>query len=335
VSDVAVTWAKAQTCMSVLRGRKGPDGVKGPDRVRPDRNAKQVLVHMASYADAAGEAWALVSVLALEMDVDERTVERGRQALVEDGLLIKTGRTKVYEGKIVPIYQLPLETGHASTVRRIKAERAAERAVDLAASGHVDKAAWGDTRVTPDGPLGVTRVSPQTDAGVAPRGDTGVTQIGKGISQGLTPFAGERASEADQGVGIVADGPHLTEAKAAWHRKAPGMVADAPVRSAWTTALQVRGWSEARLCAAVTACVAGDAAFGWGRAPMLHRWLAEERYLSWDQAEFAGAAAVAGSARATWSGPDRVSHAHRPHGSFPLSRDVYGRAGRGRSQAKT
>lgn len=113
MSDVAVTWAKAQECVDAA-GKK-------------DRNAKQTLVHLASYVDALGVGWASVPVLAMEMDVSERSVQRGLRALEAMSLIKATGEKKNMEGRLYPYYQLPLETGHASTARRRRAERAAAR----------------------------------------------------------------------------------------------------------------------------------------------------------------------------------------------------------------
>lgn len=265
MSDVAVTWAKAQSCLT----KAG----------KPDRTAKQVLVHMASYADAAGEAWALVSVLALEMEVDERTVERGRKALVASGLLLKTDQMKVHRGKRVPIYRLPLDVGHASTVRRLKAERAA----------------WGDTGDAPRGDTGVareetgaTRVSPQDVADVTPRGDTGVAQIGNEITQGLKPSASARASEA---------------AGKAWATKARERVSPKRVAASWQAAVARSGETDDRVLSAVRACVARDPDFARGKAMNLDRWLDEDRFLAWlpDDGALAQAPVVAG-----WAGPAAV-----------------------------
>lgn len=289
MSDIAVTWAKAQTCYSVLKGRNGK-----PDRQRVDRNAKQVLIHMASYADAAGEAWALVSVLAVEMEVEERTVERGRKALVEAGLLIRTGETKTYKGKVIPIFQLPVETGYASTVRRIAAERGAREAVD--------HSAWGDTGVAPDRGLGATPVSPVTDPGVTPWGDTGVALIGKEIIKGLTPCASAREIEVVRTV----DDPHRAEAEAAWGRKAQPRVIPGMIDKSWPRALAVSGWTSERMAAAVTACVARNPDFERGKAVGLHKWLDERCYEVWDVTPEPADQAVRVVA---WEGPAEVRQA--------------------------
>jgi len=268
MSDVAVTWAKAQSCLT----KAG----------KPDRTAKQVLVHMASYADAAGEAWALVSVLALEMEVDERTVERGRKALVASGLLLKTDQMKIHRGKRVPIYQLPLDVGHASTVRRLKAERAA----------------WGDTGDAPRGDMGVareetgaTRVSPQHVSDVTPRGDTGVAQIGNRITQGLKPSASACASEA---------------AGKAWATKAPERVAPPRVEASWLNAVERSRETDDRMLSAVRACVARDPDFGRGKAMNLDRWLDEDRFMAWlpDDGALAQTPIILG-----WAGPANVKAA--------------------------
>lgn len=263
MSDVAVTWAKAQVCP----GKSG----------KPDRTAKQVLVHMASYADAVGEAWVLVGLLALEMDVEERTVERGRKALVAAGLLIKTGRTRLHNGKLVPIYQLPLDTGHASTARRIKAEREA----------------WGDTGVAPSPAPGATRVSPQDVVNVAPRGDTGVAQIGKGITQELKLSAGACA-----------------KAQAMWAVKAPERVSPKRVEAAWAAAIDRAGVDDGAMLDAVARAVERDPDFGRGRAMNLDRWLGEDRFMAWlaegGLGEGAGRVEGADGRPGDWGGPEAV-----------------------------
>lgn len=280
MSDVAVTWAKAQTCMSVLKGRNGK-----PDRSRPDRNAKQVLVHMASYADAEGTAWVLVDVLALEMDVSDRMVERGRKALVEAGLLIRTGETKLHKGRVVPIYRLPVETGHASTIRRIHAERA-------------EALARGDTGDTPSDGAGRHPCHPTPDAGVTPRGDTGDTQIGKGITQDETQGVRASASAVDQ-----AWSEGFAEACAAWAGKAPERVSPARSWTAWVAALDRSGLAEADLLRAVEAAVARDPDFSRGKAMNLDRWLTEDRYRSWLAQDGRRSRPVTPG---RWDGPDDV-----------------------------
>ena len=154
MSDVAVTWAKAQDC--------------------PTSKAKQVLGCLATYADVEGEVWALVPVLAMESQSTDRTVQRALQALKGAGLIVLTGRSHVHRGKRVPIWRLNLDHGFASTRARMIAE---------------SRARSGDVSVTPSAPSGVTPVSPQNVADVTARGDTDVTQIGNEDSQGLTPSA--------------------------------------------------------------------------------------------------------------------------------------------------
>lgn len=260
MSDIAVTWAKAQECVDAK-------GVR-------DRNAKQTLVHLASYVDAAGEGWAAVGVLALEMDVSERSVQRGLAKLKALGLIKDTGRTKVFEKRVFPIYALPLDTGHANTMRRIKAEREASR---------------GDAGVTPRAGVGVTQVSPQDVASVTPTGDTGVTQIGKENTQGLKPFAGARACKA---------------ACEAWGDKAPERVAPRHVERAWLTVIERSGVSDDQLLGAVLAAVARDPDFGRGKAMNLDRWLDEGRYEPW--LSLAGEAPAA-TASSVWDGPQDVA----------------------------
>lgn len=274
-----MTWAKAQTCSSASG--------------RPDRNAKQVLVHLASYADAAGEAWVLVSILALEMDVDERTVQRGKRALIRAGLLIETGQTRVHRGRVVPIYRLPLETGHASTLRRLNAER--EAALSR-----------GDATVTPNEGAGRHPCHPTLDAPVTPLGDTRVTQIGNRITQDKPLSAGGRARDAD---GVA--GPGWTEAfevsLAAWAAKAPERASRTRSWPAWVAALERADVSEGDLARAVLAAVARDPDFGRGRAMNLDRWLTEGRFESWLVVE-GRAPAVAGQRAvvAPWIGPPDI-----------------------------
>lgn len=252
MSDIAVTWAKAQDC--------------------PDRNAKQVLVHLASYADAEGEAWALIPLLAFEMQVSDRTIQRGMRALQGAGLIQPAGRTHKHQGKIVPVWSLRLDLGHANTKRRLAAERGSR----------------GDAAVTPRPGAGVTPVSPQDGADVTPSGDTGVTQIGKGITQGLTPSACACA-----------------KAQAMWAEKAPERVSPVRVEAAWAAATERTGVQPDALLAAVTAAVRRDPDFGRGKAMNLNRWLDESRFLAW----LGDGDADPTPGRAVWSGPAEIEAA--------------------------
>ena len=265
MSDVAVTWAKAQECVDAA-GKK-------------DRNAKQTLVHLASYVDALGVGWASVPVLAMEMDVSERSVQRGLRALEAMSLIKATGEKKNMEGRLYPYYQLPLETGHASTARRRKAERAAARGDRVSPQGGENPGSPGD------------KVSPQDVASVTPRGDTGVTQIGKGITQGFKPSASVRASEA---------------AGKAWAVKAPERVSPKRVEASWLNAVERSRESDDRLLSAVRACVARDPDFGRGKAMNLDRWLDEDRFMAWlpDDGALAQAPIILG-----WAGPANVKAA--------------------------
>lgn len=265
MSDVAVTWAKAQECVD-------KDG-------RRDRNAKDVLKTMAAWADAAGSVWAAVPVLAIECDVSERTVQRGLRALKAYGLLIQTAETKTYRGRVYPIYQMPLETGHASTVRRLEAERKAS--------------SRGDASVTPSEARPVTSASPLDDTGVTPPGDTGVTQIGKEIPQGLKPSGSVRASEA---------------ACRVWAEKAPERVSPRHAERAWLAAVERSGVDGDRLLSAVRAAVARDPDFARDRAMNLDRWLDEDRFEAWLPE---GDAPAQAPAMKGWAGPADVAKAVR------------------------
>lgn len=261
MSDVAVTWAKAQECVDA-NGRR-------------DRNAKDVLKTLAAWADASGEVWASVPVLAMECDASERTIQRGLRALKGMRLLHDTGRQKLHLGRLYPIYQMPLEEGHASTVRRLKAER--------------DARARDDAGVTPRDDLGVTLVSPEGVTGVTPRGDMGVTQIGNEITQGLKPTSGACARKA---------------ACEAWASKAPERVAPRPVERAWLSAIERSGLNDERLLASVLAAVARDPDFARGKAMNLDRWLDDGRYEAWLPVETVEPVAMSSG---VWAGPAEVA----------------------------
>lgn len=265
MSDIAVTWAKAQTVW--LR-----PGVK-------DRSAGQTLVHLASYADAEGEAWALVPMLALEMDTSERTVQRGLAALKAAGLIAPTGEQKKHNGRLVPYYQLKLDHGHANTRERLKAEREAAR---------------GDMGVTPSEGAGCHGCHPSGDMGVGSRGDTGVTQIGKRISQTELEGACARATAIDDDV---------EAAVSAWAAKAPERVSANLVRAAWARAVERTRVASADLRRAVLAAVARDPDFRRGKAMNLDRWLDQERFRAWLVADGGGSATAEVAA---WTGPDAV-----------------------------
>ena len=299
MSDIAVTWAKAQTC--------------------PDRSAKQVLVDLAGYADATGEAWALVSVLAFESQATDRTVQRALRALEGARLIVRTGRNKTFKGKVMPIYKMPLDTGPANTrdaMRALgaaawgdtgdtprKAARASGEVRERQANGGRSRASGGtdghrgasgescsgtvrgDADVTPDPMLGVTRVTPQETTDVTPWGDTGVTQIGKLDSQGLKPSA--RA---------------CAKATRIWATKAPERVSPVRVAAAWAAALErTPGLTADQLESAVAAAVKRDPDFGRGKAMNLDRWLGEDRFAAWLAEGEPGL-----PERAGWAGPADV-----------------------------
>lgn len=264
MSDIAVTWAKAQTCPTLPK----PGKAEG-HKPSPDRNAKQVLVHLASYADAEGEVWALVPLLAMEMDVSDRTVQRGLAALQAAGLVQATGQNKRHNGRLVPYYRLQLESGPANTKARLSAMKAA---------------ATGDASVTPSSDAPRHMRHPTGDTGDTPPGDTGVTQIGKEITQGLTPSACACA-----------------KAQGLWAGKAPERVSPVRVAASWAAAIERTGVEAEPMLAAVSAAVTRDPDFGRGKAMNLDRWLDEDRFLPWlDQAD------QAAPLRMAWAGPDEV-----------------------------
>lgn len=257
MSDIATTWAKAQNC--------------------PSPRAKSVLTHLATYADAEGEAWALVAVLALELQVEDRTVQRGLAELRKAGLISATGEMKRHAGRQVPIYRLALDQGPANTRQRIAMERGGERG----------GAATGDSGVTPR----VTPVSPHGCQPCHPTGDTGVTQIGKvkninRTEEEANASPSERAdagASADEGLG--AGSPTLRTAFGRWCGF-PGGAAGTlmtEVAAEWPAAAVAAG-GEARLLACVEAMIADPVwktrTYGPGK---FQRWLREggfEAYLT-------------------------------------------------------
>ena len=259
MSDIAVTWAKAQDC--------------------PTAKSKQVLACLASYADAEGEGWALIDVLAMEAQCTDRTVQRSLSALAGAELIALTGRKHLHMGKLVPIWKLNLDHGFASTRARRMAEMEARS---------------GDASVTPgeggEAGLGVTPVSPQDVTDVTPRGDASVTQIGKRITQGLKPFAGACA-----------------KAIKIWSEKAPERVSPPRVEAAWTRATDRTAIADGDLLAAVTAAVRRDPDFARGKAMNLDRWLDEGRFMAW-LGDDAGKADQAVRVVA-WEGPVEVRQA--------------------------
>lgn len=145
MSSDAVTWAKAQKC--------------------PSPRAKAVLICLAAYADAEGCAFAAVSTLVLETELEERTVQRGLADLRRGDaerciapLLEDTGDKRLWKGKLIPIYRFPLERGPQNTRERMDLERA------LGVTPVSPQGFSGDTDGAPRGDmgdeLGVTRVSP-------------------------------------------------------------------------------------------------------------------------------------------------------------------------------
>lgn len=253
MSDVAVTWAKAQDC--------------------PTAKAKQVLGCLATYADAEGDVWALVPVLAMESQSTDRTVQRALKGLKAAGLISLTGRNHVHRGKRVPIWRLHLDQGFASSRARLQAEA---------------RARTGDTGVTPSADGGVTQVSPQDVRDVTPRGDTGVTQIGKGITQELTLSAGVR-----EDIDLAIKG---------WASKAPERVAPVKVERAWRDAIDRTGRASGQLLVAVRAALAADPDFKRGKAMNLDRWLDDGRFEGWLVEGDAGVV----EPRAGWVGPEEV-----------------------------
>lgn len=240
MSDVATSWAKAQQCPSPL--------------------AKTVLIHMATYFDAAGEGWAAVRVIAFEMQRDERTVQRGIAALRKARLLIPTGDDKVYLGRIYPIYQMPIDQGPANT-------RVALR--ELTENERLQPASRGDSAVTPSG-AGCHSCHPTGDTAVTPRGDSAVTH-NREVNT---------SRENTQGASVQP--PEIScfeQAEAAWIAKGAERVAPDLALKAWRKAAAVVG--DVELLGAVLRYLAEAGEVQRGRLREFHRWLWDRRYKPW------------------------------------------------------
>jgi hypothetical protein len=239
VSDVCTAWAKAQDCPSSL--------------------AKDVLKTMASWFDVRGEGWASVPVLAFETGRSERQVQRALAQLKHGqcGLLIDTGRTEVYLGRVYPIYRMPIDQGPANTRQALKLRR-------------MEDEARGDADVTPSGAECRGR-HPTPDTGVTPRGDTGVTQEGKEILQGKTHRARAQAP--------AAEGRALDQVQAAWIGKAPERVD--PVRAAGEWAAAAAEVGEERLARAALRYLAEAGEVQRGHVREFHLWLKGKRWKAW------------------------------------------------------
>jgi hypothetical protein len=258
MSGDAGTWARAQPCA--------------------DRNAKQVIVHMAAYADPDGFVWAKVSLLALEMEASERTVQRGIKAALGFGLLEETAQKKLHLGRLVPVYRMPMERGPANTRERIKAERAA--------------AATGDNL----SPVGCGQTS-TGDPGDAPRGDTG-------DGRGVTPVSPvnlkdprEQFQENSQtGVRDDLDGVEVEAAFgrvwSAWSAVMPDGVARPDDWRAWIAAVEAMGDLAALEHSALRYLDRSPAVKG-GRGKSLVKWLAQLGWLAWMAEPQAAASAPA------------------------------------------
>lgn len=226
MSDIAVTWAKAQDIKN--------------------RTAKQVLVHMASYADARGKGYALVPVLALEMGCSDRTVQRGIQTLIGMKMLLPTGETEdLGHGRYAPFYRLPLERGPSNTRERMANIRA--RPGDKLSPGEDQP---GDTHDTPPGDTRVTLIgnSKREDSppNPPPGGDQGFDQ-----AWGAYPQDGRAVSNPDK------------------------------ARQVWAETVAVAGSAPA-LQAAVVAYARWVAARVTPiQPPAFHRWLADRRFEAW------------------------------------------------------
>lgn len=257
MSDIARTWAAAQDA--------------------PTSKAKDVLKELAQWADAEGEVWVLVGVLAMACQCTDRTIQRSLAALKGARLIIETGRQhEMRGGRQVPIYRLPLEQGHGNLLQRIRAEAAAEASASM-----------GDSGVTHSSGDGCHGRHPTGDSGVTPMGDSGVTQIGNRITKGYKPTASARERDA---------------ALRAWSAKAPERVSPELVERAWADAEARSGLSGEQLLAAVQAAVARDPDFGRGKAMNLHRWLDEGRFVAW----LAEGSIASPSPISAWAGPAEV-----------------------------
>lgn len=247
MSDVAVAWAKAQDC--------------------PTRPSKALLTFMASYANAVGEGWAAVEILALELQVDARSVRRGLAELREVGLLVDTGKWETWEGKRYPIFRLPVEKGFANTAQKVRAIRAAAREGATADLTLVSPQA----QASPD--ASVTPGSEPSDSSVTPRPDSSVTQIGKGIGKGSAYALPEPARAGFDEAFEEAFSAYEARGQDRTHR---------PIAQRLFAAMLAEVGREAAV-GAVRRYVAGDADLRRGDygAPAFETWLEAERWRRW------------------------------------------------------
>lgn len=145
----------------------------------PSPRAKAVLRSLGSYADVDGRSWVAMSVLLVETELGtERTVQRGLADLKKAGLIVPTGETKLFVGRLYPIYQLSLDQGPANTRQRLAQEGGRLGVTPVSPQ----ERATGDTSVTPRGDscvaLGVTPVSPKKIPEIYQLNTEGAREVG-------------------------------------------------------------------------------------------------------------------------------------------------------------
>jgi hypothetical protein len=256
MSDDAIAWAPAQDT--------------GSPRI------KSLLIALAPFVQADGTVWARIDVLALKMDCADRTVQRSIRAALEAKWLKETGRQHLYEGKLHPLYSVPLERGPSCMRERLELEKAR---------------AWGD------------KLSPQDEAGcqnVTPTGDKlsplGVTECHPAIL---------RESKRDEEKECVSARGAFDRLVDVWksHKSGKGRVDEPKAWTAFVAAIAA-GLDPEALLGMATRFLAESRDAKAGRVPMLDRWIAGKRWLGWE-------AKPAASAPAPFAGPDELMAAVR------------------------
>lgn len=247
MSEEALTWAQTQRAKN--------------------RSAKFVLMRLAAYADAKGVAWALVPLLAQQIDGDDRTVQRALRALEAARLIVKTGR---FYSRNVPYYRLDMD-GSARA--------------ELASATVTSEAPNGDN-LSPLADVATVTSEPSN-------GDTGATQ--KKITQ---PSGG--SNEPPSGRARAIGSEACRAAFAAYPEAGRKGVSSWRLWSeAWASEV-AGGADELRLARASDAYGRCKSAWGSsGRPKAAHRFLATG---AWEAFGDAPAAA----AKPRWSGPETV-----------------------------
>ncbi len=265
MSDDAIAWAPAQDT--------------GSPRI------KSLLIALAPFVQADGTVWAKIDVLSLKMDCADRTVQRSIKAALAANWLENTGRLHLYEGKLYPLYSVPLERGPANMRARLEIEKARSSGDRMS-----PQAGLGCQIVTPTGdrlsPLRVTECHP-----------TNLRESKK--EEGECERAG---ASADLGG---------AEVEAAFNRVWPvwaSAVKDGVARpmdlAAWIAACEAMG-DPAELERCALRYLAKSPAVKRGAGKSMVKWLAQEGWLAWGE-EGSATLAAASPARPAFDAPADV-----------------------------